>query len=50
MDIMLWTCAGIALGSAVLALAFLPRRAAPPARPDQVTEATRGAPAGTMGT
>jgi DHA2 family multidrug resistance protein-like MFS transporter len=26
MDIMLWTCAGIAIVSAVLALAFLPRR------------------------
>jgi MFS family permease len=28
MDIMLWTCGGIALTSALLALAFLPRRAA----------------------
>ena len=27
MDIMLWVCAGVALVSAVLALAFLPRRA-----------------------
>jgi hypothetical protein len=26
MDIMLWTCAGIALVSALLAVAFLPRR------------------------
>jgi len=32
MDVMLWVCAGIAIASAVLALAFLPRRAdAPPA-------------------
>jgi len=30
MDIMLWTCGGIAVVSALLALAFLPRRAAPP--------------------
>ena len=27
LDIMLWACAGIALASALLALAFLPRRA-----------------------
>ena len=27
LDIMLWVCAGVALVSAVLALAFLPRRA-----------------------
>jgi MFS transporter, DHA2 family, multidrug resistance protein len=26
-DVMLWLCAGIALAAAVLALAFLPRRA-----------------------
>ena len=26
LDIMLWVCAGIALASALLALAFLPRR------------------------
>jgi DHA2 family multidrug resistance protein-like MFS transporter len=30
MDIMLWTCGGIAVISALLALAFLPRRSAPP--------------------
>ena len=29
MDIMLWTCGGIAVVSALLALAFLPRRSAP---------------------
>jgi hypothetical protein len=29
MDIMLWTCAGIAIVSAALALAFLPRRSVP---------------------
>ena len=31
LDIMLWTCAGIALASALLALAFLPRRTRPAA-------------------
>jgi MFS transporter, DHA2 family, multidrug resistance protein len=46
MDIMLWTCGGIALASALLALAFLPRRAASTAGP---TEQTEPAPAGTMG-
>jgi hypothetical protein len=30
LDIMLWACAGIALASALLALAFLPRRAGAP--------------------
>jgi hypothetical protein len=56
MDIMLWTCGGIALASALLALAFLPRRAATSAEPEQATEATeatdttQSAPAGTMGT
>jgi EmrB/QacA subfamily drug resistance transporter len=29
LDIMLWTCAGIAMASAALALAFLPRRSGP---------------------
>ena len=29
MDIMLWTCGGIAIASALLALAFLPRRSGP---------------------
>jgi len=33
MDIMLWTCGGIAVASALLALAFLPRRSGPP-RPE----------------
>ena len=56
MDIMLWTCGGIALASALLALAFLPRRAASSAEPEKATEATeatdttQSAPAGTMGT
>jgi MFS transporter, DHA2 family, multidrug resistance protein len=36
LDVMLWCCAGIALASALLALAFLPRRAG---APDQVAEA-----------
>jgi MFS transporter, DHA2 family, multidrug resistance protein len=49
MDIMLWACGGIALVSAVLALAFLPRRAAADAEPADATEAPEGAPAGTMG-
>jgi len=30
MDVMLWCCAGIALAAALLALAFLPRRAGAP--------------------
>ncbi len=29
MDVMLWACGGIALTSALLALAFLPRKASP---------------------
>ena len=29
MDVMLWACGGIALTSALLALAFLPRKAGP---------------------
>jgi MFS transporter, DHA2 family, multidrug resistance protein len=33
MDIMLWTCGGIAVASALLALAFLPRRSGPSAEP-----------------
>jgi DHA2 family multidrug resistance protein-like MFS transporter len=32
LDIMLWVCAGIAVASALLALAFLPRRAGGPAQ------------------
>jgi hypothetical protein len=31
MDSMLWVCGGIAIAAAVLAIAFLPRRAAEPA-------------------
>jgi hypothetical protein len=31
MDIMLWTCGGIALVSAILALLFVPRRTSGPA-------------------
>ena len=50
MDMMLWTCGGIALASALLALAFLPRRAAPPAEPEGATQMPESAPAGTMGT
>jgi MFS transporter, DHA2 family, multidrug resistance protein len=50
MDVMLWTCGGIALVSALLAVAFLPRRTASPAVPEEATEATRDAPAGTMRT
>jgi MFS transporter, DHA2 family, multidrug resistance protein len=46
MDIMLWTCGGIALASALLALAFLPRRAGSAAGSAEQTEP---APAGTMG-
>ncbi len=38
MDIMLWTCAGIGLASALLALAFLPRRSAPPQQPAMPAE------------
>jgi hypothetical protein len=44
MDVMLWVCAGIALASALLALAFLPRRltgTVPPPEPGDVA-----APAG----
>jgi hypothetical protein len=33
MDIMLWTCGGIAIASAVLALAFLPGRTTPAPEP-----------------
>src|SRR5580700_1788925 len=51
LDVMLWCCAGIALAAALLALAFLPRRAgtpdepAPPSVPAAVPAAT-AAPAG----
>jgi MFS transporter, DHA2 family, multidrug resistance protein len=44
LDVMLWCCAGIALASALLALAFLPRRAGGPAE-----AASAGTPAGTAG-
>jgi MFS family permease len=47
MDVMLWTCGGIALVSAALALAFLPRRAsgrdAGPAEADSASAVTAGA-------
>lgn len=42
MDIMLWTCGGIAIASALLALMFLPRRPAPAgAAPPEPADATR---------
>ena len=41
LDVMLWICAGIAVASALLALAFLPRRAAGSGRP---TSQDRAAP------
>jgi hypothetical protein len=34
LDVMLWCCAGIALAAALLALAFLPRRAGAPEAPN----------------
>jgi hypothetical protein len=37
MDVMLWVCGGIALTSALLALAFLPRKAAVPVDPAQAS-------------
>jgi MFS transporter, DHA2 family, multidrug resistance protein len=43
MDIMLWTCCGIAVASALLALAFLPRRSGQ-AQPTRVPEAAARAP------
>ena len=46
MDIMLWTCGGIALASAILALAFLPRRAASVGAPLEAAEQTPREPAG----
>jgi hypothetical protein len=39
MDIMLWTCGGIALGCAVLALVVLGRRAAPEAVSEDAVQA-----------
>jgi hypothetical protein len=45
MDLMLWTCGGIALASALLALAFLPRGTGSAARPVQPTEQTPREPA-----
>ncbi len=38
MDIMLWTCGGIAIASALLALAFLPRRSGPAAEAAEAPE------------
>jgi len=52
MDIMLWTCGGIAVASALLALAFLPRRSGSGARaaePARAPEAAAGAPRGPAG-
>jgi EmrB/QacA subfamily drug resistance transporter len=45
MDVMLWCCAGIALAAAVLALAFLPRRAGAPGESEarQVPPSAAGA-------
>jgi len=43
---MLWTCGGIALASALLALAFLPGRAGSAAEPAQATEQAPREPAG----
>jgi EmrB/QacA subfamily drug resistance transporter len=47
LDVMLWCCAGIALVSALLALAFLPRRAGAPAEAPQAGPVAEpaGAPA-----
>jgi MFS transporter, DHA2 family, multidrug resistance protein len=39
LDVMMWCCAGIALGSALLALAFLPQRAGAPGGQPQAGEA-----------
>jgi hypothetical protein len=38
MDAMLWVCGGIAIAAAVLAIAFLPRRAAEEVEPAASTE------------
>src|SRR5580704_9239061 len=46
LDVMLWCCAGIALTAALLALAFLPRRAGTPAEA-AVQPAPEGGPAAT---
>jgi DHA2 family multidrug resistance protein-like MFS transporter len=43
LDVMLWCCAGIALASALLALAFLPRRAGAPAETPQASPAVGAA-------
>ena len=42
MDVMLWACGGIALTSALLALAFLPSRASPAARDESGPVAAAG--------
>jgi hypothetical protein len=44
MDVMLWVCGGIAITSAVLALAFLPRRAAAAATPSVADTVAPGRP------
>jgi len=46
MDIMLWTCGGIALASALLALAFLPHRTGSAAEPEQAAQPAPREPAG----
>jgi hypothetical protein len=50
MDIMLWTCGGIAVASALLALAFLPRRSGPGARGAAGTEPARATEAAALAT
>jgi MFS transporter, DHA2 family, multidrug resistance protein len=50
LDVMLWVCAGIALASAALALAFLPRQTVAPVAPVEPAEVSPpGAPAMTQG-
>jgi len=46
MDLMLWTCGGIALASALLALAFLPHRTGSAAEPEQAAQPAPREPAG----
>jgi hypothetical protein len=45
--VMLWSCAGIAAVTALLALAFLPRRAGAPGEAPAGTPAAAATPAGT---
>jgi MFS transporter, DHA2 family, multidrug resistance protein len=47
LDVMLWSCAGIAAVTALLALAFLPRRAGAPGEAPAGTPAAAATPAGT---